>query len=55
MVGGMVLALAQGQPLQDVLRLGVACGTAATLTHGSELCRKEDVDRLLKQIVISEC
>jgi 6-phosphofructokinase 2 len=46
MVAGMVLALSQNKSLKEVLQLGVACGTAATLTHGSELCRKEDVDRL---------
>jgi 6-phosphofructokinase 2 len=53
MVAGMVLGLSQGKPMEEVLRLGVACGTAATLTHGSELCRKEDVERLLKQIVVT--
>lgn len=47
MVAGMVLALSQGKPLLHVLQMGVACGTAATITYGSELCRKEDVDRLL--------
>lgn len=51
MVAGMVLALSQNKPLQEVLQLGVACGTAATITHGSELCRKEDVEKLLQQIV----
>ena len=50
MVAGMVLALSQGRPLKEVLQLGVACGTAATITHGSELCRKEDVESLLNQI-----
>lgn len=51
MVAGMVLALSQNRPLKEVLQLGVACGTAATITHGSELCRKEDADRLFEQIV----
>ena len=46
MVAGMVLALSQKRSLREVIQLGVACGTAATITHGSELCRKEDVDRL---------
>jgi 6-phosphofructokinase 2 len=51
MVAGMVLALSQNKSLKEVLQLGVACGTAATLTHGSELCRKEDVDRLYHCII----
>lgn len=50
MVAGMVLALSQGRPLKEVLQLGVACGTAATITYGSELCRKEDVEYLFKQM-----
>ncbi|HEV7331091.1 MAG TPA: 1-phosphofructokinase family hexose kinase [Flavisolibacter sp.] len=51
MVAGMVLALSQNKPLREVLQMGVACGTAATITHGSELCRKEDVESLFRQIV----
>lgn len=53
MVAGMVLALSQNKPLNEVLQLGIACGTAATLTHGSELCRKVDVENLLRQISAS--
>ena len=50
MVAGMVSALSNDKPLKEVLQFGVACGTAATLTHGSELCRKEDVERLYRII-----
>lgn len=50
MVAGMVYALSKQMQLIDVLRYGVACGTAATLTPGSELCRKEDVDMLLAKM-----
>jgi 6-phosphofructokinase 2 len=50
MVGGMVLALSQNKPFQEVLQFGVACGTAATLAHGADLCRGEDVTRLFKII-----
>jgi 6-phosphofructokinase 2 len=28
------------------VQYGVACGTAATLNPGTELCKKEDADRL---------
>lgn len=54
MVAGMVLALSQNRPLKEVLQYGVACGTAATLTSGSEICRKEDVERLFRQITATE-
>jgi 6-phosphofructokinase 2 len=37
MVGGMVWALAQNKPLKEVLRWGVACGSAATMNEGTQL------------------
>lgn len=46
MVAGMVYTLAQGWPLGDVLRYGVAAGTATSMTPGSELCHKEEVERI---------
>jgi 6-phosphofructokinase 2 len=46
MVGAMVLKLLEGWPLSDVVRYGVAAGTAATMTPGSELCRKSDVESI---------
>jgi 6-phosphofructokinase 2 len=52
MVAGMLLALTNDWPIQDVLRYGVACGTAATMNEGTELCRKEDADHLFQQISI---
>ena len=46
MVAGMVLALARGLPVAEAARFGVAAGTAAAMTPGTALCRKEDADRL---------
>lgn len=46
MVGAMVLALSKGFLLEDVLRYGVSAGTAATMNYGTELCKKEDTERL---------
>jgi 6-phosphofructokinase 2 len=51
MVAGMTLKLAENRPLNEVLAYGVACGSAATVTHGSELCRKQDVDYLYETIM----
>lgn len=48
MVAGMVLALSQGWPWIDVLQYGIATGTATTMNPGTELCKKEDVERLYK-------
>lgn len=48
MVAGMVYALHQNWPLFDVIKYGVAAGTAATMTSGSELCKKEDIGWIFK-------
>jgi 6-phosphofructokinase 2 len=53
-LGGMVAALASGKPLQEAFRVGVAAGSAAVLSPGTELCREQDVTRLLKDVKISE-
>lgn len=45
-VAGLVVGLARGLDLRDAGRLGVAAGTAAVLTPGSELMRREDTERL---------
>ena len=51
MVAGMVYALAAGQPLREVVRLGVACGTAATMNSGTELFRRADADKLYQWLL----
>ncbi|HEY1055097.1 MAG TPA: PfkB family carbohydrate kinase, partial [Emticicia sp.] len=48
MVGGMVWALAEGKELSEMLRWGVACGSAATMNEGTQLFKKEDALKLLK-------
>ena len=50
MVGGLVTGLAQGRSLDDAVRLGVAAGTAAVMTEGTELCRREDVEHLYPSV-----
>ncbi len=54
MVAGMVWGLTQKWSMTETLKYGVACGTAATITPGSELCRKQDVERLLRCIEITK-
>ncbi len=51
MVAGMVLSLAQEKSLGEMVRYGVACGTAATMNEGTELCKKSDVDSLYEWIL----
>ena len=47
-VGSFTLAVAQGLPLEEALRRGVAGASAAVMTEGTALCRREDVERLLE-------
>lgn len=49
MVAGLVAGFRGGDVL-DALRLGVAAGSAALRTPGTELCRAEDVEDLLGRI-----
>jgi len=49
-VAAMTFALAQGRAPEDALAFGIAAGTAAVLSPGTGLCRREDVDRLYAQI-----
>jgi 6-phosphofructokinase 2 len=51
MVAGIVYALSKGMDLKQTLQYGVACGTAATMNEGTDLFRKEDVQKLFKKIL----
>lgn len=53
-LGGLIWALAQGQPPQDAFRVAVAAGSAAVMSPGTELCRSADVERLLPQVQTAE-
>jgi len=50
MVAGIVYSLAKGSDFKHILQFGVACGTAATMNPGTELCHAEDVDNLYSTI-----
>jgi 6-phosphofructokinase 2 len=50
MVAGIVLALSRGSAFIDAVQFGMAAGSAAVMTPGSELCRREDVERLYQKI-----
>jgi len=51
MVAGIVLSLARGNPLRESVLFGVAAGSAAVMTPGTELCRREDTERLYERMV----
>ncbi len=51
MIAGIVLALERGESLRRAVRFGVAAGSAAVMTPGTELCRGEDTERLYAQLI----
>jgi 6-phosphofructokinase 2 len=54
MVAGIVLSLSLDRPLKEAVRFGIAAGTAAVMTPGTELCRREDTERLYQEMVVSK-
>ena len=50
MVAGIVLQLALGRPLAEAVRFGVAAAAAATMNPGTQLCRREDAERLAASV-----
>jgi 6-phosphofructokinase 2 len=53
-LGGMVAALAKGEPLEQAFRTAVSAGFAAVTRPGTELARDEDVRALMPQVKIRE-
>ncbi len=50
MVAGIVLALQRGEPLERAVIFGVAAGSAAVMSEGTELCSRDDTERLFHQM-----
>jgi 6-phosphofructokinase 2 len=53
-LGGLVSALDSGHSLQQAFRVAVAAASAAVLSPGTELCRADEVQRLLPEVKVSE-
>jgi 6-phosphofructokinase 2 len=51
-LGAMMARLAAGRDMEDAFRYAVAAGSAALLAHGTELARREDVERLLGAVAV---
>lgn len=48
MVAGMVSVIAKGGSVTEMARMGVACGSAATMSKGTGLFTKENAEKLYK-------
>lgn len=53
-LGGIIYGKTLGLDIREVLKLGIACGTANTLEFGACIFRKEEVERLKEEITIEE-
>ena len=51
MVAGIVLSLVRGRSPRESVLFGVAAGTAAVMTPGTELCRRGDAERLFENMI----
>lgn len=54
MVAGIVYGLLETDTVRDAVRYGVAAGTAAVMTPGTELCHAEDVRDLYEKVRFHE-
>jgi 1-phosphofructokinase family hexose kinase len=54
MVGAMALALVRGSTFGEMLRFGIAAGTATAMAPDRNLCRVDDVEPLLPRVVLIE-
>ncbi len=51
-LGALIWKLDAGASLEDAFRVGMAAGAAALLSPGTELCRREDVERLAPAVKV---
>jgi 6-phosphofructokinase 2 len=51
-LGAMIWALASGHTLDEAFRYGIAAGSAALLVPGTELSQRQDIERLVKDVVL---
>jgi len=51
-LGALIWSLASDHPMETAFRYGVAAGSAALLMTGTELCQREDVERLVNDVTL---
>jgi 6-phosphofructokinase 2 len=50
LLAGVLVAKAEEKSWDEVLRLGVACGTATAMSPGTDLCYVKDIETILPQV-----
>ncbi len=51
-LAGLAASLERGQPIEEGLKLGMAAASAVCLLPGTADCRREDVERLLPEVIL---
>ena len=54
MVAGLAIAIHEGQPFADGLRLGTAAGAATAMVRGTQLCDPAQVNALLPDVTLQQ-
>jgi 6-phosphofructokinase 2 len=54
LLAAIVFVMSNGGSFEEALRLGVACGTASTLSLGNSLCTQEDVQTIRKDVTVKK-
>ena len=54
LTGALALSLGRGDGLRRAAQFGIAAGAAAVMTPGTELCRREDTERLFNEMTESK-
>lgn len=53
-VAGIIFSLDKGESIKEAARFGAACGTATTISPGTATMRREDVKRIIGEVVVQE-
>ena len=54
LVGGMAAAIASGSPIEEIIKMGVACAGANATTMATGLCRQEDIECLYPKVELKK-
>jgi len=54
MVAGLIFALTQGEDSAQVLRFGIACGSATAATPGTRIFTESEANDLVNQISVEK-
>ncbi|MBE5778612.1 MAG: 1-phosphofructokinase [Clostridiales bacterium] len=54
MIGGVMMGLDNGLPLEEAFRYGVAAGAASVMTDGTGLLHKDEFDALVPRVTVQE-